>query len=277
MEGSVIGCETALKIAKHSGNYHQKATQMRQRGLFCVLCQFNILLLRDIYKISHVLCSWRFLINRQNTSKIFCAAYVNVDTRPLAHSIVWGCAGQRWAHPLPDGPVTTQPHNVAHNVAVTTQPHPECPGSGPVNPIWEPEKNWDRGGEQNLKVEHKEGKLPLHMTQPHHTWALSRSTQIYRSPPNNDEKFECVFQSQSPAPVCENLELWKDKYLFPKLQLFNFNNSGWMHIMITYLAVKQAQARPRLAKAACQPITERWRDALSSTGNKHKLFPLINT
>ena len=107
MEGSVIGCETALKIAKHSGNYHQKATQMRQRGLFCVLCQFKILLLRDIFKISHVSCSWRFSINPQNTSKIFCAAYVNVDTRPLAHSIVWGCAGQRWAHPLPDGPVTT--------------------------------------------------------------------------------------------------------------------------------------------------------------------------
>ena len=106
-----------------------------------------------------------------------------------------------------------------------------------------------------------------------HTWALSRSTQIYRSPPNNDEKFECVFQSQSPAPVCENLELWKYKYLernFPKLQLSNFNNSGWMHIMITWLAVKQAQARPRLAKAACQPITERWRDALSSTANRQQ-------
>ena len=88
MERSAIRCETALKIAKHSGNYPQRAMQMKQRGIFCVSCQFKILLWRNIYKISHVLCSWRFLINPQNTSKIFCAAYVNVDTRPLAHSIV---------------------------------------------------------------------------------------------------------------------------------------------------------------------------------------------
>ena len=211
-----------------------------------------------------------YIIQGYSMSGLWC--YVNFDptiSTFLPAVICWSAA-QRWAHPLPDGPVTTQPHNVAHNVAVTTQPHPECPGSGPVNPIWEPEKNWDRGGEQNLKVEHEDGKLPLHIHQPHHTWALSRSTQIYRSPPNSDEKFEYALQSQSPASVCENLELWKDKYLFPKLQLFNFNNSGWMHIMITWLAVKQAQARPRLAKAACQPITERWRDALSSTANRQQ-------